>query len=221
MLPQPSANWLLVTHLGAAGIVLPLLATIAVALRLAGQRPALRAWVLAMAAGVTVVLATKVAFIGWGWGSAALDFTGISGHTMLAASVFPLWLGWLLAGPGRRASPWGTVLGLAIAGAVGWSRLALGAHSPSEVVIGWLVGAAVSLVACASLAAQERPRGWAGLVAGAVLLSALSPSVAGYLPTHKWEVRVALALSGHARPYVRQDLHRQPKPDLAQAAGPG
>ena len=35
-----------------------------------------------------------------------------------------------------------------------------------------------------------------------------SPSLSGYLPTHQWEVKVALVLSGHARPYVRQDLHR-------------
>lgn len=207
MTPQPSANWLLVTHLGAAGVMLPMLLMITAGLWLAGQKSALLTWMLAMTAGAVVVLASKVAFIGWGWGSASLNFTGISGHTMLASSIFPVWMGWLLAGPSRRFSLYGVALGLVIGAVVGWSRLVLGAHSSSEVVLGWLLGVGISLVACKAMKGQPPSRGWA-MPAVVLLLLTFSPSLSGYLPTHKWEVRVALALSGHARPYVRQDLYR-------------
>ena len=187
--------------------MLPMLALITAELWLSGQKSALLTWMLAMTAGVVVVLAGKIAFIGWGWGSASLNFTGISGHTMLASSIFPVWMGWLLAGPTRRFSLYGVVLGLAIGAVVGWSRLVLGAHSPSEVVLGWLLGLAISLVACKAMKGQSPSRGWA-MPAVVLLLLSFSPSLSGYLPTHQWEVRVALMLSGHARPYVRQDLYR-------------
>ena len=207
MTPPPSAIWPVITHLGAAGIMLPMLALITAELWLSGQKSALLTWMLAMTAGVVVVLAGKIAFIGWGWGSASLNFTGISGHTMLASSIFPVWMGWLLAGPTRRFSLYGVVLGLAIGAVVGWSRLVLGAHSPSEVVLGWLLGLGISLVACKAMKGQPPSRGWAMPVVVLLLLS-FSPSLSGYLPTHQWEVRLALVLSGHARPYVRQDLYR-------------
>ncbi len=210
MTPPPSATWLVITHLGAAGIMLPMLVMINAELWLAEQKSALVTWMLAMTVGVVVVLASKLAFIGWGWGSAYLNFTGISGHTMLAASIFPVWMGWLLAGPARRFNPYGVVLGLAIGAVVGWSRLVLGAHSTSEVILGWLFGLGISLVACEAMKGRPLSPNWARH-AGVVLLFAFSPSLSSYLPTHKWEVGSALTLSGHTRPYVRQDLYRPPR----------
>lgn len=207
MFPHPTEIWLVITHLGSASIMLPMLAMIAAELWRAERKNDLVTWMLAMLAGAAVVLASKVAFIGWGWGSASLNFTGISGHTMLAASVFPMWLGWLLAGPTRRLSLYGIALGLAIGAMVGWSRLVLGAHSPSEVIAGWLLGAAISLLAYKAMRGQPPARGWSTL-AGMLLLFTFSPSLSSYLPTHRWEVGVALALSGHARPYTRHDLLR-------------
>src|SRR3569832_740889 len=147
MLPSPAAVWLVITHLGAAGIMLPLFLVIATELWLAGQKSDLLAWMLAMSAGGAIVLASKIAFIGWGWGSASLDFTGVSGHTMLATSILPVWMGRLLAEPGQRFSLSGVSLGLVIGAAVGVSRLALEAHSPSEVMADWLLGLAISLTA--------------------------------------------------------------------------
>jgi PAP2 superfamily len=199
--------WLVITHLGAASIMLPVFLVIAAGLWLAGQKSALLAWLLAMAIGVSIVLASKIAFIGWGWGSRSLDFTGISGHTMLAASIFPVWMGQLLVRPGRRFSLPGVLLGLTVGALVGASRLVLGAHSPSEVIAGWFLGVAISLVASKAMGGQRPVHGVAGLI-GVLVLLAFSPSLSGYLPTHTWEVRFALALSGHTQPYIRQDLHR-------------
>lgn len=220
MIPQHSEYWLVITHLGAASIMLPMLVMITAELWLAEQKSALLTWILAMTAGVVVVLASKVAFIGWGWGSASLNFTGISGHTVLASSIFPVWVGWLLAGPVRRFSFYGVALGLAVGAVVGWSRLVLGAHSPSEVILGWLLGVGISLVACKVMKGQGASQGWAKLAAVLLLLT-FSPALSNYLPTHKWEVRVALALSGHARPYTRQDLYRPARSMASYSPGFG
>ena len=208
MLSHPAETWLLITHLGSASIMLPMFVMLTAELWLGGQKPGLVAWWLAMMAGVALVLASKIAFIGWGWGSASLNFTGISGHTLLASSILPMWMGRLLAGPDKRFSLPGVMLGLAIGALVGWSRLVLGAHSPSEVIAGWLLGLGISLVACKVMGEHYPARGWARLPAGMFLLLVFSPALSGYLPTHQWEVDLALALSGHTRPHVRQDLHR-------------
>jgi len=130
MYPQPTEIWLVITHLGAASIMLPMFMMITAELWLAKQKSNLLTWLLAMMVGVAIVLASKIVFIGWGWGSASLNFIGISGHTMLASSIFPVWMGWLLAGPTRRFSLHGVILGLAIGAVVGWSRLILGRTQP-------------------------------------------------------------------------------------------
>jgi membrane-associated phospholipid phosphatase len=207
MFPQSTDPWLVITHLGAASIMLPMLVIIIGELWLAERKSALATWMTAMVAGVAIVLASKIAFLGWGWGNAYLDFTGISGHTMLASSIFPVWMGWLLAGSTRRFCRAGVILGLAIGAIVGWSRLVLGAHSLSEVIAGWMVGMGVSLVASKVMRDPLPSRGWAQF-GGMVLLFSFSPSLSGYLPTHSWEVKVALSLSGHSRPFTRRDLSR-------------
>ena len=51
---------------GAAGIMLPLFLLITAELWLAGQKSDLLAWMVAMSAGGAIVLASKIAFIGWG-----------------------------------------------------------------------------------------------------------------------------------------------------------
>src|SRR3569623_2096230 len=175
--------WIVVTHLGAAGIMLPLLLVIATELWLAGQKSDLLAWMLAMSAGGAIVLGSKIAFIGWGWGSASLDFTGVSGHTMLATSILPVWMGRLLAEPGQRFSLSGVSLGLVIGAAVGVSRLALEAHSPSEVMAGWLLGLAISLTAYTVMRHRRAVQGVAALAAPSCCWSLALPGPAISPPT--------------------------------------
>jgi membrane-associated phospholipid phosphatase len=203
----PPQAWLAITHLGAASIMLPMAAMIFSGFVLAGRQIELGTWVLTMLSAIVIVLISKIAFIGWGLGSATLDFTGISGHAMLSSSVIPIWLGWLLAGSSRRLHPAGVILGLMVSALVAWSRVVLGAHSISEVVMGWLLGATVSLLAYRAIRSPLPARHLA-LPSGLLLLFALNSSVSNYLPSHVLEIRVALALSGHARPYTRKDLHR-------------
>ena len=206
--------WQVITHLGSASLLLPVMAIVAIALWRAGQRAALRVWLLAFAVAVALTLATKIAFLGWGLGIATLDFTGISGHTLLACSVLPLLFGWLLAGE-RRFSATGAGLGLLAGGLVGASRFALDTHSVSEVVVAWLFGLAVCSLSLRALeATAQRP--WFARLSPLLLLLSFNATASTYLPSHEFEIRIALLLSGRDRHYTRQQS-LQPEPGRSQA----
>ena len=94
-----SARWLYVTRLGEAEIVLPvMLVSMGWLLRRPGHARLVARWSGLAAGAVLVTLATKVAFIGFGIGVAVIDFTGVSGHAMFAALVYPLLAGVLCTG---------------------------------------------------------------------------------------------------------------------------
>lgn len=194
-----------ITNLGAAGLMLPMLALLCLGLWRTGQVSTAARWLLLMALGAVMVLGTKVAFLGFGIGSATLDFTGISGHATLATAILPVWLSWLLARGGGRWALVGMLLGLVLGVLVGWSRVDLGAHSASESVLGWLLGAGIAGLTLRLLDRQTPAPGLAW-GAGFILLFALSPSGWSYLPTHAWEEELALTISGRGVPYSRHDL---------------
>lgn len=50
----------------------------------------LQGWLVGLGLASLATTASKVAFMGWGIGLPEIDFTGISGHTMLAMAVYPL-----------------------------------------------------------------------------------------------------------------------------------
>lgn len=209
--------WHLLTRLGEAQILLPAaaLALLALLRDAPGRRLALW-WTGLGGAAVLATTASKVAFIGWGVGSAALDFTGVSGHAMFAAAIYPLLLGAMAPSLGRWLSPthrvspatvWVAVAcGAALAAAIGVSRVVVQAHSVSEVLAGLLLGGAVCAVA---LWHSQPPRRaltpWVPALVAAWL--ALMPGLASASRTHPLVTRLALALSGHERPYTRAELH--------------
>ncbi len=200
-----AAAWPIVTHLGSAGLMLPVAALTTLGLWLAGRRATVAVWLAALGAGAALVLASKLAFMGWGIGSAALDFTGISGHSMLATSILPVWLAWLLAGRTQRFAAPGLLLGLLVGALVALSRVLLGAHSISEALAGWLLGALVALAAWRALAGPLRGSRWS-LLALLPLALSLDAATANYLPAYQWEQRIAVSLSGRSAPYTRADL---------------
>ena len=197
--------WQVITHLGSLGLMIPVVAIAATSLWQAGQKAAVRIWLPALALAATITLATKILFLGWGIGIAALDFTGISGHTLLATSVLPVLFGSLFAQDRYCAKPAGAAFGLLIGAVVGISRIFLGAHSGSEVVVAWLIGAAVSGVTLKALDSSLQ-RLWLAWLAPLVLFLAFNAATSSYLQAHNWEVRIALLLSGHDRPYTRHQL---------------
>jgi membrane-associated phospholipid phosphatase len=210
--------WTQVTRLGEAQILLPAMALAMVWLwRQPGGAPLARAWLLAtgVVAGITTV--SKVAFLGFGIGFAPLDFTGFSGHAMFAAALMPV-LVRLAAGP-RSADARRRVLllGYLLALAVAVSRVKVGAHSASEVVSGYLLGAAASALALragrwpALALARWMP---AALVAWAVVAVVGAPASR----THDAVTRLSLALSGQAQPYQRWQMHRDHQRRLSPPA---
>ena len=101
-------------------------------------------WILTFCTVGFFVCLSKIAFMGWGIGSKTFDFTGISGHTALSSTFWPVFL-WIST---KKRSQWicmaGRILGISIPLIVGFSRLMVNAHSSSEVIIGWFVGFSAS-----------------------------------------------------------------------------
>ncbi len=201
--------WQLLTRLGEAQILLPAASVTAFALwRRAEARPLVVWWLSLLSIAVLITTASKVAFIGWGIGSPELDFTGVSGHTMFGAAVYPL----LLASLAANLPPWGRTIGLcagiALALLIGVSRVVLGAHSVSEVVAGLFVGGLASAMVFGKL---NIPAGLVGPAMPVVIALWLGfmPAHAPSSKTHSMVTRLALVLSGHKTPHTRIEMFRK------------
>lgn len=218
---EPGWAWVQVSRLGEAQILLPALglALLWLARRPGGGRLA-TAWLLAVGVTAAVTTVSKVGFIGFGLGIATLDFTGFSGHSMFAAAILPLLLrlaGGPLGPPARRAL---LGLGWTLAWAVAVSRVAVGAHSWSEVLTGFALGSAAT---AAALAAGAWPAGRLPRWTPVLLLAWGLLAVWGAPPsrTHDLVTRLSLALSGRAQPYLRWEMHRDHRRRLAARAAAG
>lgn len=207
-----SSFWITITNFGGAAVTVPAAAALTLWLLSARVWRMAFTWVALFAAGALVVAASKVMFLGWGLGLRELDFTGVSGHTMLAATVYPV-IAWMLVR--HLAWPW-RVLGMATATAgsvaVGASRVALSAHSISETVAGCIVGFAI----CAAFAWHTRRDATPNLktLPMAASLFALVMWLHGErVPTQRWITHVALTLSGREHPFRRISWRaRKPMP---------
>jgi len=204
----PDEAWHAFTWLGDSGLLLPLAVVIALWL-LASRRtwPTAFLWMLLFGTGSLLVLVSKLAFMGWGVGSIYFNFTGFSGHSALAASVWPVAL-WLLASRARHgvriaAACFGWLLALGI----GISRLALDAHSVTEVVSGLAIGMAVSGAFLALQRRRGHPSLRVTLVAASLLVLLALRDPGAPAPTQDLLEQIAVALSGAERPYTREDMH--------------
>jgi membrane-associated phospholipid phosphatase len=194
--------WHKITFIGDSVVLLP--ASLIILAWLAAARAWRMAllWGLLFASGLAAVLATKIAFIGWGLGIESLDFTGVSGHAMRASAIFPV-IAWLfLQRSNTTARHLGILLGIAIGLLVTVSRVVLHYHSLSEAVSGWMLGSAVACTFIGLGQGLPRPQLNRWLIALA-MMGLLPTSYAEPAPTDQWMNTVALYLSGHDRPYVR------------------
>jgi hypothetical protein len=163
-------------------------------------RAAALAWISGVVAATVLTTASKVAFLGFGLGSASLDFTGFSGHSMYAMAILPMLAAVLWGGRGAA-------LGVVLALVVLVSRVEVGAHSWSEALSGAVLGGAVSWWA---LSVYLRHSGaariplWLPVVLAAWLT--VLPWRAPPSRTHQAVIAVSLWLSERTQPYTRHEL---------------
>jgi undecaprenyl-diphosphatase len=157
----------LVTWLGATTVAIPVLAAVGAALPRGRRdvRSRLGAGVLLVGTaslGVWMGLLVNHAVgrerppLGDWWGTAGGPAFP-SGHTT-AATVAAGTVAWAVCGRvkarGGRVAVWTSAV--LVAGLVGWSRVWLGVHWPSDVVSGWLLGASWLALVVSGVAAVER-----------------------------------------------------------------
>lgn len=194
--------WNQITFIGDTVVMLPAAALILAWLLVGRAWSAALLWSVLFSAGLLLVLASKIAYIGWGIGIDALDFTGFSGHAMRAAAVLPVLGSLLLMRATRPIWFAGIALGVAAGILVTVSRVVLDQHSMSEAVSGAMLGSAAGLgyIYLARTLATPRRNPWL-IALGIVVL--LPTSHAEPAPTNRWVTAAALYLSGHDLPYER------------------
>ncbi len=196
-------SWTTITNLASFSVIAPTAAAITGWL-IAGRAWRLTAWWLLLFLGAMgIVVASKIAFIGWGIGSREYDFTGFSGHAVRAMSIAPVLLYLLTQRTPAPVRLSAIVLGAGFGTLIAVSRIMVHAHSISESVSGWLLGAAVSFGFIYLLHKSPHIRAHNGVIAlGLVGLLFATPYVEP-TPTQRWITQAALYLSGHDRPYIR------------------
>lgn len=209
-----------ITKFGEGLFLVP--AAVGLALWMAPQANGVRLagwWLAAVGMAATITAASKIAFMGWGIGSATWDFTGVSGHTMFATAIYPLLFRTAASHSPPNWKRWSVVAGYALAVLIGVSRVKVHAHSWSEVVVGFIVGGAASglVLAWVHMPRFEPPR-W--LIAAIALWLVALPYGVPKPPTHSWVTRIALHLSGRTAPFTREDLLRESSARAAASAAP-
>lgn len=213
------STWVHLTALGDSALILPCIVLIALWLATPSVTRGLAwRWLLLASGVMAVVAASKLAFMGWLISLPGLDFTGFSGHSAAAAVVWPA-LGALLGA--RRNSRWqllGLLLGCALALMIGISRLAIHAHSPSEVVLGLLLGGVATLGFL-----WKYRSGWClpeRLYVAVLSMLLVLPLAWGHrFPSQPILKHLASELGGHPA-YTRRDLHRARKAQANSSAVP-
>jgi len=212
MLLSPIAyHWL--TRFGEIGILWPVAIALGLWMVFIGRswRLAL-AWLLPLGVAVFITSVSKIAFIGWGVGIRALDFTGFSGHAMFSAAIYPVMAFALTTGarPGhRRWQMLAVATAYAFALLIAYSRVVVHAHSWSEVIAGATLGMLAS--GCTLRLAGQPPSRpvlrWAlAAVAGWFVLM---PGYAAPTNAHDVVTELSLRLAGRERPFMRADLHAE------------
>ncbi|MBG6220491.1 MULTISPECIES: phosphatase PAP2 family protein [unclassified Janthinobacterium] len=180
-------------------------AAIALWLLVSRQWRLVLSWSLWYGGGLALVVLSKLAFMSWGVGSSALDFTGFSGHAMRAGAVFPVLMYVLLQRAEARWRHAGVLVGVAFAVLVGISRVVVHAHSVSEAVSGCVLGLALALgFMWTARGAVNIAVSHALALVSLVLMVVLSFK-AEPMPTEQWLQELAKLLSGHEHVFSRDD----------------
>jgi undecaprenyl-diphosphatase len=117
-----------------------------------GEKRAVRAWLLVSLATLLLTFGVKHAVARprpqlWPRIVPETDFSFPSGHALATAAIYPL-LAWTTLR--LRRGGFG-LLGIGLPLFVGFGRLYLGVHWPTDVLAGWVLGAALAAAAIASI----------------------------------------------------------------------
>lgn len=194
--------WFLLSIIGDSIITIPIAATLTVWLCVSREWKMAALWCVLSGVAMTIVVATKIMFVGWGIGIESLDFTGISGHATRAAMVYPVLGYYALQRAPRQINGFSVWLGFALSVLVSVSRVMVNAHSGSEIVAGQLLGSAMALIYISSMKNHVvlTSRRW--LLACSLALLFVSPAMKP-MPTERAVTHLALILSGHSKPFTR------------------
>ena len=192
--------WTTLLDLGGVTLTWPLASAIGATLVAAGAvRPALW-WGALFGCSVALVGASKIMYLGWGYGMETICFKALSGHATGATALYPM-LGWvLLYRFGERARIAGLAGGLGIGAVVAMLLASTREHSISESAAGWLTGAIVSMVAIRKCGELPPLRPLAGVLSF-VLVCALGAWLMQWAHLGYWMIKAARLLSGNERVY--------------------
>jgi membrane-associated phospholipid phosphatase len=202
ILDLPLSLWLSITSLGSVGVMIPLALAAAAWLAFGYPRRFALCWLAVLGGASGLVFLTKIAFLGWGVGFREWDFTGISGHAMVASAVIPVAMFVALLPASNWVRGIGVLVGVLVGVVVGVSRILLNAHSVSEVVAGCGLGGAAALLFVVYAWRAEAGRLAPAPVAASLALVAIVLHGVP-VPTQRWITDIALQLSGHDRPFIR------------------
>lgn len=158
-------------------------------------------WCLLFSAGLCAVALSKIAFLGWAAGIPSLNFKALSGHTLRATVVLPVFffvvmqrntLGWRTAG---------VVFGVVLSIWIGVLLVRFRFHTTSEVLASSVLGYLLSFgfIQIAMMRPTPRGSGWAAPLSLIifVVIFYLNPS-----SMNRRLVDVALYLSDRETPYT-------------------
>ncbi|NHZ44904.1 phosphatase PAP2 family protein [Massilia sp. CCM 8693] len=158
-------------------------------------------WCLLFGATLLTVIASKVAFLGWGVGIEAVHFAGFSGHAARAAAVFPVAAYLALCG---RPKLWRYVavsVGVLLALGVSLARVMVDTHSVSEAILGAMLGLACAAAFIALVRSNRQFQPSPVLIALSVALLCI-PYKGDAHSSQQWMTGLALGLSGADRVYT-------------------
>lgn len=173
-----------------------------------------------------LVTGSKLAFMGFGVGIPRFDFTGFSGHSALSSAFWPVFL-WLLVRPASfPVRLTAVLLGFMLAGLIGYSRVVIHAHSPSEVLAGLCLGTMATLLffVFSKRSSVQVGKGKGQFFSAKVRLClALIPlclfDTGIKAPTQSMLGEIALHIGTRKTVFTRTEMHRLAQADVMASAG--
>jgi len=193
-------TWMHIIDVGHTAVMVPVAGAIAAWLVLGRAWQLGIAWCLIFAAGLGVVAASKIAYLGWGLELPAIGFKAMSGHAWRTTAVLPVLLFVMLQHAPGHWRMRGALFGVALSVALGGLLVVFDFHTVSEVVASLVlgIGAGIAFLRAAARLPPPAVQSWAVPVSllSFLLIYSLKPSSMN----HKL-VDVALYFSGRDAPF--------------------